>query len=127
MAATAALVALAAFGVAGGTGLAGSLAKPSTVTTPGATAQDAGAGKATICHKQKVTIRVSVSAVPAHLAHGDVSGQCAATAGANASEADKSARKADKAAAKARAKAAKAKAGTKQAGDDEAEDESDDD
>ena len=127
MAATAALVALAAFCVAGGTGLAGSVAKQSTVTTPGSTAQEAGAGKATICHKKKVTIRVSVNAVPAHLAHGDVAGQCAATAGANASKADKAARKAEKAAAKAKAKAAKANAGKKQAGDDEAEDESDDD
>jgi hypothetical protein len=124
---TAALVALAAFGVAGGTGLAGSVAKPGTVTTPGSTTQEAGAGKATICHKKKVTIRVSVSAVPAHLAHGDVAGQCPATAGANASKADKAARKAEKAAAKAKAKAAKANAGKKQAGDDEAEDESDDD
>ena len=122
MAATAALVAVAAFGIAGGTGLAGSLAKPNAVTTQGATV-----GKATICHKQKVTIRVSVNAVPAHVAHGDVAGQCAATAGANASQADKAARKAEKAAAKAKAKADKAaKAGKKQkSGDDETE--SDDD
>ena len=38
--------------------------------------------KITICHKGKVTITVSVAALPAHLAHGDTIGQCPHNQGA---------------------------------------------
>ena len=61
-------------------------------------------GKVTLCHKQKVTIRVSTRALPAHEAHGDTVGTCAAAASAAKAKA-----KAAKAAAAA-AKAAKAEA-----------------
>jgi hypothetical protein len=94
-----AFVAVVAFAAIGGTGLAGSLAKPSKAQyAPG---QYNNPGKVTICHKQKVTIRVSTRALPAHEAHGDTVGTCAAAA---------SAAKAKAAAAKAAAKAAKAAA-----------------
>ena len=89
-----ALGALVTFAVFGGTGLAGSTAKPTKAQyAPG---QYQNANKVTLCHKAKVTIRVSVSALPAHEAHGDVVGTCAA------------------AAAKAKAKLKQAKAKTKE-------------
>jgi hypothetical protein len=73
-----ALGALVTFAVFGGTGLAGSTAKPTKAQyAPG---QYQNANKVTLCHKAKVTIRVSVSALPAHEAHGDVVGTCAAAA-----------------------------------------------
>jgi hypothetical protein len=73
-----ALGALVTFAVFGGTGLAGSTAKPTKAQyAPG---QYRSANKVTLCHKAKVTIRVSVSALPAHEAHGDVVGTCAAAA-----------------------------------------------
>ena len=92
-----ALGALVTFAVFGGTGLAGSTAKPTKAQyAPG---QYQNANKVTLCHKAKVTIRVSVSALPAHEAHGDVVGTCAAAA----------------ATAKAKLKQAKAKQQEKQA------------
>ena len=73
-----ALGALVTFAVFGGTGLAGSTAKPTKAQyAPG---QYQNANKVTLCHKAKVTIRVSVNALPAHDAHGDVVGTCAAAA-----------------------------------------------
>ena len=73
-----ALGALVTFAVFGGTGLAGSTAKPTKAQyAPG---QYQNANKVTLCHKAKVTIRVSVSALAAHEAHGDVVGTCAAAA-----------------------------------------------
>jgi len=73
-----ALGALVTFAVFGGTGLAGSTAKPTKAQyAPG---QYQNANKVTLCHKAKVTIRVSVNALPAHEAHGDVVGTCAAAA-----------------------------------------------
>ena len=75
-----ALGALVTFAVFGGTGLAGSTAKPTKAQyAPG---QYQNANKVTLCHKAKVTIRVSVNALPAHEAHGDVVGTCAAAAAA---------------------------------------------
>ena len=74
-----ALGALVTFAVFGGTGLAGSTAKPTKAQyAPG---QYQNANKVTLCHKAKVTIRVSANALPAHEAHGDVVGTCAAAAG----------------------------------------------
>jgi hypothetical protein len=73
-----ALGALVTFAVFGGTGLAGSTAKPTKAQyAPG---QYQNANKVTLCHKAKVTIRVSVNALPAHEAHGDVVGTCGAAA-----------------------------------------------
>ena len=56
-------------------------------TVSNSAAQDQYVGKITICHKGH-TIRISRSALPAHLAHGDTIGACpggAGVAGANAS------------------------------------------
>jgi hypothetical protein len=77
---TVTLSALVAFAVFGGTGLAGSTAK--AVKTQYGPGQYQNASKVTICHKGKVTIRVSVNALPAHEAHGDAVGTCAAGAAA---------------------------------------------
>jgi len=95
-----ALGALVTFAVFGGTGLAGSSAKP--VKAQYGPGQYNNPNKVTICHKGKVTIRVSVNALPAHEAHGDDVGTCAAAAAAA-----KVAKQAKVQAAKA--KAAKAK------------------
>ena len=95
-----ALGALVTFAVFGGTGLAGSSAKP--VKAQYGPGQYNNPNKVTICHKSKVTIRVSVNALPAHEAHGDDVGTCAAAAAAA-----KVAKQAKVQAAKA--KAAKAK------------------
>lgn len=66
--------AIASFAVIGGTGLAGGLAKPFKAQYGPGQYQ---AHKVTICHKGKVTIRVSVNALPAHVRrHGDVVGPC---------------------------------------------------
>ena len=89
--AAAAVVAFAAFG---GTGLAGSLAKPGKAQYGG---QYNNAAKVWVCHRKgnggSVTIRVSVNALPAHLKHGDTQGLCAtlasATSGAKAKKAKK--------------------------------------
>jgi len=67
-----ALVAVAAVAALGGVGFAGGATKPST-----AQYQYGSSAKVTLCHKGKVTIRVSVNARPAHRAHGDVEGACA--------------------------------------------------
>jgi hypothetical protein len=112
-----ALGAIAAFAAIGGTGFAGGLAKPSKAQYgPG---QYQNPGKVTICHKGKVTIRVSVRALPAHEAHGDFVGTCAAARAAKLKTAKVKAAKAAKAAKQA-AKAAKANKPTK-GSDDEAE------
>ena len=90
--------AVVAFAAIGGTGFAGSVVKPSKAQYgPG---QYQNPGKVTVCHKGKVTIRISMRALPAHQAHGDAVGSCAAVAAKG---------KAAKAKA-AKAKAAKAKA-----------------
>ena len=107
---TVVLGAIVAFAAIGGTGLAGSLVKPVKAQYgqygPG---QYQNPGKVTLCHKQKVTIRVSTRALPAHEAHGDTVGSCAAAAAkAKAAKAEKAAAKAEKAAAKAEKAAAKA-------------------
>ena len=108
---TVALGAIVAFAAIGGTGLAGSLAKP--VKAQYAPGQYLNPGKVTLCHKQKVTIRVSTRAMPAHAAHGDTVGSCAAAAAAAAkANAAKAAAKAEKAAAKAAQAASQATAGT---------------
>ena len=105
---TVAFGAIVAFAAIGGTGLAGSLAKP--VKAQYAPGQFVNLGKVILCHKQKVTIRVSTRAVPAHAAHGDTVGSCAAARAAQAKAAKakaaqaKAAAKAEKAAAKAGAK-----------------------
>ena len=96
---TVAVGAILAFAAIGGTGLAGSLAKPAKAQYgPG---QYVNPGKVTLCHKQKVTIRVSTRAVPAHQAHGDTVGTCAQARAAAKAKADKAAAKAEKASAKA--------------------------
>jgi len=97
---TVAVGAILAFAAIGGTGLAGSLAKPAKAQYgPG---QYVNPGKVTLCHKQKVTIRVSTRAVPAHQAHGDTVGTCAQARAAakTKAKADKAAAKAEKASAK---------------------------
>jgi hypothetical protein len=70
--------------------------------------------KVTICHKGKVTIRISRSALPAHKAHGDKEGPCSSSAKrkakANKAKAKANAEKAKKDGAKAEAKADKAEA-----------------
>jgi hypothetical protein len=72
-----ALVAIAAFAVVGGTGLARGLAKPFKAQYgPGQYT-----GKVTICHKGHVTIRVSLHAWAAHRdRHGDTMGTCSSAA-----------------------------------------------
>ena len=107
---TVALGAVLAFAAIGGTGLAGSVAKP--VKAQYAPGQYVNPGKVTLCHKLKVTIRVSTRALPAHVGHGDTVGSCAAARAAQAKAAKarqqaKAAAKAEKAAAKAGAKAGK--------------------
>lgn len=70
--------AVVAFAAIGGTGFAGSVVKPSKAQYgPG---QYQNPGKVTVCHKAKVTIRISMRALPAHQAHGDAVGSCAAVA-----------------------------------------------
>jgi hypothetical protein len=66
--------------------------------------------KVTICHKGKVTIRISRSALPAHMAHKDTLGPCSLSAKEKAkAKAKAQAKEAKKAEAKAKAKAEKAK------------------
>jgi outer membrane biosynthesis protein TonB len=73
--------------------------------------------KVTICHKGKVTITISRSALPAHLAHGDKIGPCDQNAKKKKKqkqqqqeEAKKKAEKAEQKAEKAKENAEKAKA-----------------
>lgn len=78
-----ALGAVIAFAAIGGTGLAGSLAKPGkSQYAPGQ--YQYSEKKVTVCHKGKVTIRISVNALPAHKQHGDTLGLCPALAAAKA-------------------------------------------
>jgi hypothetical protein len=78
-----ALGAVVAFAAIGGTGLAGSLAKPGkSQYAPGQ--YQYSEKKVTVCHKGKVTIRISVNALPAHKQHGDTLGLCPALAAAKA-------------------------------------------
>ncbi len=78
-----ALGAVIAFAAIGGTGLAGSLVKPGkSQYAPGQYQQSEK--KVTVCHKGKVTIRISVNALPAHKQHGDTLGLCPALAAAKA-------------------------------------------
>lgn len=78
-----ALGAVVVFAAIGGTGLAGGLAKPGKAQyAPGQ--YQYSAKKVTVCHKGKVTIRISVNALPAHRAHGDSMGLCPALAAAKA-------------------------------------------
>jgi hypothetical protein len=83
MASVVALGAVIAFAAIGGTGLAGSLAKPGkSQYAPGQ--YQYSEKKVTVCHKGKVTIRISVNALPAHTRHGDTLGLCPALAAAKA-------------------------------------------
>ena len=72
-----------AFAAVGGTGLAGGLAKPGKAQYAAGQYKNSDK-KATICHKGKVTIRVSINALPAHKQHGDDVGMCPALAAAKA-------------------------------------------
>ena len=101
-----ALGALVTFAVFGGTGLAGSSAKP--VKAQYGPGQYNNPNKVTICHKSKVTIRVSVNALPAHEAHGDDVGTCAAAAAAAKAKAKQAKVQAAKAKAAAKAKQSQA-------------------
>ena len=102
------LGAVVAFAMIGGTGLAGGLKKPAKAQyAPG---QYKNAGKVTLCHKGKVTIRVGAPAVKAHTAHGDTVGACAQTSASNASKAKKAKNtQSDSASASSASKAKKAK------------------
>ena len=72
------VVAIAAFAVVGGSGLAGEFANPGNAQY-GAGGQYHG--KVTICHKGHVTIRVAMVAwLRAHERHGDTMGPCSAAA-----------------------------------------------
>jgi hypothetical protein len=95
-----AFVAVLAFAAIGGSGLAGGLAKPAkTQYGPG---QYQYGKKITICHKGKVTIRISINALKAHLKWPSTHiGPCAATVGQASAKAAK--------VKAAKAKAAKAK------------------
>jgi hypothetical protein len=107
--ASVAVLAIAAFAAIGGPGLAGSHA--TAADGKDAPGPEVSPGKATVCHKGKLTIRVSTRALPAHEAHGDTVGACAAGQAADAAEAEaKPAAKAAKAAAKAAKAEAKAAA-----------------
>ncbi len=80
-----ALGAVVAFATLGGTGLAGGLAKPAKPQS-GLGQYQYGA-KVTICHKDKVTIRISINALKAHQRqHGDTIGPCAAARAAKAAK-----------------------------------------
>jgi hypothetical protein len=109
---TIALAAMVASVAVVGTGIAASTAKPTGAGGQATSTDDPSPGKVELCHKQKVTIRVSTSARPAHEAHGDTAGACAAATGGKAkpgkaSKAEKDAAKAARKAAKQQAKAAR--------------------
>ena len=83
-----AAAAVLAFAAIGGTGLAAGLAKPAKAQYgPGQYQYNA---KVTVCHKGKVTIRISVNALKAHQAHDDTLGTCAAARAAKAAKLGKS-------------------------------------
>ena len=93
--------AVVAFAAIGGTGFAGSVVKPSKAQYgPG---QYQNPGKVTVCHKGKVTIRISMRALPAHEGHGDQVGSCAAVTGKAKAKAKAAAKQAAKANAQAKA------------------------
>lgn len=69
------IVAVATFASFGGIGLANGVID---------LAQFQYGKKITICHKNKVTITVSVNAWPAHKRHGDTTGPCVAASSAKA-------------------------------------------
>jgi hypothetical protein len=102
MLAAGALLALA------GSGLAAYAAKPAKPGKPMPTQSttETTPSKVTVCHKAKVTIRVSSHAWPGHQRHGDVQGLCVQTAG-DAAKAAKSKAKAERKAAKQAAKPGK--------------------
>jgi hypothetical protein len=113
-------VLMVVFLATGGTDLAGGTTKPAKPAKPAKT-EESGASKVVVCHKSKVTIRVSVNAWPAHQAHGDVQGACAQSMidAAKAKKAKKDKAENDEAKAeKAKAKAEKSK-GEKADTDDE--------
>ena len=89
-----ALAAVLAFAAVGGTGLAGGLAKPGKAQYAPGQYKNSDK-KVTICHKGKVTIRVSINALPAHTQHGDDPGMCPALAAAKAKAKAAKAAKAD--------------------------------
>ena len=89
-----ALGAMFVFAAIGGTGLAGGLAKPGKAQYAAGQYQSS-VKKITVCHKGKVTIRISVNALPAHTAHGDSMGLCPALAAAKAKAAKAKAAKAE--------------------------------
>ena len=66
--------AVVAFAAITGAGLAGGSSKPTAAPSPAAQQQQAT--KVTVCHKDRVTIRIAPSAVTAHKAHGDQLGAC---------------------------------------------------
>ena len=70
------LAAVMVFAALGGIGLASGVIS--------AAQYQYGGKKVTICHKGKVTIRVSINALPAHTQHGDDPGMCPALAAAKA-------------------------------------------
>jgi hypothetical protein len=94
MTVVAALAAVLAFAAVGGTGLAGGLAKPGKAQYAPGQYKNSDK-KVTICHKGKVTIRVSVNALPAHRQHGDDTGMCPALAAAKAKAKAEAAKAAD--------------------------------
>lgn len=85
------LGAVVAFATVGGTGLAGSLAKPAKAQY--GKGQYNNPNKVWVCHRKgnggSVTIRVSINALPAHLAHGDTQGLCPAVTAIAATKAKK--------------------------------------
>lgn len=85
LASVVAVSAAVAFAGLGGTGFAGGLAKPTKAQYGG---QYHNAAKVWVCHRKgnggSVTIRPSINAWPAHEAHGDVRGVCAADAAVGA-------------------------------------------
>jgi hypothetical protein len=103
------IVAVTGLGLAGA-GLAAKPAKPAkpdkAAKAPTGQAAAQSAAKIDVCHKAKVTIRVSSNAWGAHQRHGDVQGACTQAA-IDAAKAAKAKAKADRKAAKAKAKAEK--------------------
>jgi hypothetical protein len=86
-----ALGTVVAFAALGGTSLAGDLAKkPKPAKAQYAPGQYANGAKVTICHKGKVTIRISVAALKAHVKHPATTlGPCPESAAAAATTAKK--------------------------------------
>ena len=68
--------AVAGFVIAVSPVLAGGVAAQATTDTGTTTGTTAGPTKVVLCHKAKVTIKVSSNAEPAHRRHGDTVGAC---------------------------------------------------